>query len=389
MEDEDTSGKRRYSKRAVSATATTTEAIPPLKIKERLHQISVATFNGDEKRVAELKQGLPVRPLKGRNQTPLGNNNNNAAPRVNQKNKRKLKLHTQTEDPYPLTPMNYVAKFSTRPNHDHSTLRHNWAHGRYFPRNFPAASLTVREPRCSVSVYRTGEIGLAGCKTRDAAILAAHLVDDKLAEAAVDEIRVKCFSTVNITTSFAFGVPINLQRLYEHFAYDHPEPDIHVNFDPDVIGSLQFRKTDYAAIDRAHAAKLERARRKAEESGVFVATTVAMIPQQQQPRKEISAHKKRKKRNKKRAGAAITTTPRKKTKLTADESTKSTNEDDDEADEDFEMTINFFPTGRGCTIGSKTDEDVENVKLVVQEIEKLVKGWHQESLDHENKQTNK
>jgi TATA-box binding protein (TBP) (component of TFIID and TFIIIB) len=312
-------GQRYYSKRTGDAvttattptTAVSSKPIRGIKIKALKKKIQLAEAEHKTEEAKRLRDSLPVRVPKSRAAVPL-----NGPPRPNQKNKKKFKTHKQTDHQYDITPMNHVVKCSTTPGVSLRDTRSSWAYAKYIQQRFPAASVILKEPRCVLSIYATGEMGIAGCKTHGAALIAAHLFDFRRAMDMNDEISIRSFADVNITTSFNIGIPLDLPFIYNH--YDScDDPTVTVTYDPDVIASLKFRKIDLIATAEAKALLAER--------------------------KKLNVN----------------------------------HDDDDDDDEEGEsttvrrMTFNFFPTGRGCTIGSKSKEEWQRCGAVIKEIEAL------------------
>jgi TATA-box binding protein (TBP) (component of TFIID and TFIIIB) len=222
--DEPVSFKKKYNK--------TNQRPSKLPFKEHHRRIHLARSLGRAEIADQLAATIPKRTQKSRAQTPL-----TGLARINQKNKKKAKIHEQTDEPYPMTPMNYVSKASARPR-DISELKYNYMRAKHVPSRFPAASAAIPEPRCVISLYDSGEIGLAGNKSQNDAIVAGHLFNFHQAKQAHEEMTLANLQPVNITTSANVGVPIDLNRFYqEHLGHE----DLSVAYEPTVIQAVQVR----------------------------------------------------------------------------------------------------------------------------------------------------
>jgi TATA-box binding protein (TBP) (component of TFIID and TFIIIB) len=222
--DEPVSFKKKYNK--------TNQRPSKLPFKEHHRRIHLARSMGRAEMADQLAATIPKRAQKSRAQTPL-----TGLARINQKNKKKAKIHEQTDEPYPMTPMNYVSKASARPR-DISELKYNYMRAKHVPSRFPAASAAIPEPRCVISLYDSGEIGLAGNKSQNDAIVAGHLFNFHQAKRAGEEMTLANLQPVNITTSANVGVPIDLNRFYqEHRTHE----DLSVAYEPTVIQAVQVR----------------------------------------------------------------------------------------------------------------------------------------------------
>ncbi len=209
--------------------------VKKLPIKKQLRKIKLAKSEGNKELCDQLTRELPKHKARSRAQTPIS-----GLPRLNQKNKKKFKVHKQTDDAYDIKPQNVVCKFSTRP-FDIGSLRYNWARAYYNPSQFPAASFGCSDPRCVISVYESGECGTVGTISEADGLIAATLMDYKRATDECDRMRLACFGAVNITTSFNFGFTLDVDAIFELFKDD---PHLSVLHDPEKIGSVQIKQID-------------------------------------------------------------------------------------------------------------------------------------------------
>ncbi|CDR94824.1 TATA-box binding protein, putative [Babesia bigemina] len=104
----------------------------------------------------------------------------------------------------------------------------------YNPRKFNALIARIREPRCTALIFRTGRVMVTGCKTVDAAHLAAKRIAKLIRREFGGPLHFAEFKVENIVASFNCNVPIRLERLYE-------EHKLFCNYEPEIFAGLVYR----------------------------------------------------------------------------------------------------------------------------------------------------
>jgi TATA-box binding protein (TBP) (component of TFIID and TFIIIB) len=183
------------------------------------------------------EQGRTIKTVVAERSKSSGTSLGQAKPAaLNKKDKNRKRSWKKTDQPYDLTPQNVVSKGAF----DHiPPIEWSDSYSCYIKQSFPAATMNLKYPRCSVSKYNTKQAGCAGAPSDHACMIALHLTAFHHARQLGRSVQLQEFGPVNFTTSACVGVPINLLALEEYLNATFPE--IATKYSPGVIDMLQLK----------------------------------------------------------------------------------------------------------------------------------------------------
>jgi TATA-box binding protein (TBP) (component of TFIID and TFIIIB) len=167
--------------------------------------------------------------------------------RAGAKNKKKKKRPNNSGRIGTLDIQQVVAKGKTgNVPADLADLRFNGLAGRYIPPRFPAATVNLAEPQCTISQHVTGELGITGAANEYAAIVAKTLYALYLANKSNTYIDISAFRPVNFTTRGYIGLPLDLAQFAKDF---EGLPGFSVCHEPSQIESVQMKPMQQTSTD--------------------------------------------------------------------------------------------------------------------------------------------
>lgn len=167
--------------------------------------------------------------------------------RAGAKNKKKKKRSNSTNRIGRLDIQQVVAKGKTgNVPKDLGELRFNGLAGRYVPPRFPAVTMNIFEPQCTVTQHITGQLGITGAASEYVANVCHALYERFLADRSNKYMDMSCFRVVNFTTRGYIGLPIDLAQFKADF---ENLPDFSVNYEPSSIESVQVKPMQKTLTD--------------------------------------------------------------------------------------------------------------------------------------------
>lgn len=103
----------------------------------------------------------------------------------------------------------------------------------YNPKRFPAVTLRIQEPKATGLTFKNGKMNIVGCRTEEAAYLAARKFGRMLKNLNFP-VKLKSFSIANIVAKMDCKFPIHL----ETFAREH---QLFATYNPEVFAGLIYR----------------------------------------------------------------------------------------------------------------------------------------------------
>jgi TATA-box binding protein (TBP) (component of TFIID and TFIIIB) len=162
-----------------------------------------------EVKLMERSQATKELRAKKQEQRPLAGA---AAAPLNQRNKRKFKVHDTNNAVYSLKVQNVVSKSKVNCDFPIDFLR--WTEkAKYVEQRFPAPNVVSYDPLVGITHYASGETGCAGARSELASLWAHLQYAARQALHTNSEMSTSNYGMVNITSSSGHGIKVDLKKL--------------------------------------------------------------------------------------------------------------------------------------------------------------------------------
>jgi transcription initiation factor TFIID TATA-box-binding protein len=111
---------------------------------------------------------------------------------------------------------------------------------------FPACVVKVRDPKCTVMIFRTGKVVITGASSQIEAALASNLIVDQLRKVERwNNVDVYNLKLVNIVANAVLGVLINMDLLNEDML---KSKSCIFNWEPELFGGAYWKTGDMSKL---------------------------------------------------------------------------------------------------------------------------------------------